>query len=184
MAARSDLMSGKFSSRPSSLLKRKRIAKAAGDHENIAVPFAGVGPFAIEIAKAHPTSRIVAIELNKHAYGYMLENIGINKVGNVAPVLGDFADFAEKNAAWADRVVMPMPKAGLEFVVAALHIAKQKANFHLYTFCEAEGGTDKVFGEIERIAADHGRRAGLVSARRVRNYSSSEIEVAIDFKTW
>ena len=171
-----------FSSKLS--FERRRIAKAAGDLENIAVPFAGVGPFAIEIAKAHPTSRIMAIELNRHAYKYMLENIGINKVGNVVPVLGDFAEFAEKNVAWADRVVMPMPKAGLEFVIPALRIAKRKANFHLYAFCEAEGGADRLFGEIEKIAADHGRRISLVSARRVRNYSSSEIEVVIDFKTW
>ena len=65
----------------------------------------------------------------------------------------------------------------------ALRIAKRKANFHLYAFCEAEGGADRLFGEIEKIAADHGRRISLVSARRVRNYSSSEIEVVIDFKT-
>lgn len=171
-----------FSSKLS--FERRRIAEAAGNFENIAVPFAGVGPFAIEIAKAHPTSRILAIELNRHAYSYMLENIGINRIDNVVPVLGDFADFAEKNQAWADRVVMPMPKAGLEFVQPALRIAKKRANFHLYAFCEADGGTDRLFGEIEKIAAENGRRAGLVYARRVRNYSSGEIEVAIDFKTW
>ena len=43
------------------------------------MPFAGVGPFAIEIAKSHPRASVLAIELNPSAYGYMLKNIRLNK---------------------------------------------------------------------------------------------------------
>ncbi len=159
--------------------ERSRISSLVGDKENVAIPFAGVGPFAIEIAKSHKSCNVVAIELNAHAYRYMIKNIGINKVGNVVAAQGDFMDVAERFAGFADRVVMPMPKTSLDFIGAACTIAKDKAIFHIYTFCEA-GKEESVISEMRKRFKGHGRDFRLVNMRVVRPYSKSDIEIVLD----
>ena len=54
--------------------ERGRIADLVKENEKILVMFAGVGPFAIVIAKKHPGARITAIELNPDAVQYMNQN--------------------------------------------------------------------------------------------------------------
>ena len=49
--------------------------------------FAGVGPFAITLAKT--ASLVVASDLNPKAIGLMLENLEKNRVKNVLPLLAD-----------------------------------------------------------------------------------------------
>ncbi len=72
---------------------REDIARQVRPNEVILYPFAGVGPYAIAILKAQPLVRLViAIELNEHAYYYMLDNIKLNRLeGKVLPLLGDAA---------------------------------------------------------------------------------------------
>jgi len=74
---------------PRLIYERRRISALVGPGEEIFVPFAGVGPFAIIIAKNHPDARVWANELNPDAYRYMLENIKLNKTQNVIPIGGD-----------------------------------------------------------------------------------------------
>ena len=89
--------------------ERKRVSDLSKDGEKVVVMFAGVGPFAIEIARRNKKSEVVAIELNKNAYKYMLENIRLNKTGNVSPVLGNAASPSRKYKGFADRIIMPLP---------------------------------------------------------------------------
>jgi tRNA (guanine37-N1)-methyltransferase len=87
---------------PRLVYERRRISALVKDNEDVFVPFAGVGPFAIAIAKNHPKARVLANELNPDAYKYMLENIKINKVTNVIPIEGD-----------AKRILVRIPGAGI-----------------------------------------------------------------------
>lgn len=161
--------------------ERSRISKLVVDGEKVAVPFAGVGPFAIEIAKSHPKSDVVAIELNSHAYRYMLANARLNRVENLKAVNGDFMDVAGKFRGFADRVVMPMPKTSLDFIPAACTIAKKKAMFHIYTFCAA-GHEAETVKRIRKKFSAEGRSSRLVASRTVRPYSKSEIEIVLDME--
>ena len=83
---------------PRLVYERRRIAGLVKDGEQVFVPFAGVGPFAINIAKKHPRSVVWANELNPDAYSMMLENIKLNKTPNVIPVEGDARQVAPKIA--------------------------------------------------------------------------------------
>ncbi|OJI08223.1 MAG: hypothetical protein BK997_00750 [Candidatus Micrarchaeum sp. ARMAN-1] len=161
--------------------ERSRISKLVKDGENVAVPFAGVGPFAIEIAKSHPRASVLAIELNPSAYGYMLKNIGLNKAANVRAYNGDFGKLAAMHRGFADRVVMPMPKTSLDFIKAACTIAKDSATFHIYSFC----GAGKVDEEVAKMAGrfrEEKRDFALIGVRTVRPYSKDEIEIVVDAK--
>ncbi|MCL5680334.1 MAG: class I SAM-dependent methyltransferase family protein [Candidatus Marsarchaeota archaeon] len=159
--------------------ERARISKLVKDKECVAVPFAGVGPFAIEIAKFHQNSKVIAIELNPEAFRYMLRNIELNRVKNVTAFKGDFVKLAGMHARFADRVVMPMPKTSLDFIGAACIIAKKHAAFHIYTFCDSEQVESKI-DEIKSRFEQNGRSFKLVNLRTVRPYSKNEIEIVVD----
>ncbi|RLJ00350.1 MAG: class I SAM-dependent methyltransferase family protein, partial [Candidatus Aenigmatarchaeota archaeon] len=71
--------------------ERQRIAKMVKSNESVLVMFAGIGPYAIAIAKKQPNiKKVYAIEINPYAYRYMVENIRINKLSDkIVPILGD-----------------------------------------------------------------------------------------------
>jgi tRNA (guanine37-N1)-methyltransferase len=161
--------------------ERSRISKLVKDGEKVAVPFAGVGPFAIEIAKSHPKASVLAIELNPSAYGYMLKNIELNRVANVRAYNGDFGKLAAMHRSFADRVVMPMPKTSLDFIKAACTVAKDSAVFHIYSFCDADK-VDEAINEMAKRFKEEKRDFTLIGVRTVRPYSKDEIEIVVDAK--
>ncbi|MGC8649215.1 MAG: class I SAM-dependent methyltransferase [Candidatus Micrarchaeia archaeon] len=175
-----DVRKSFFSSRLS--YERTRIMKQVKDNCNVAVMFAGVGPFSIEIAKAHPTSKVISIELNKEAYSAMCENIKLNNVNNVEPVLGDVKKVAKKYKDFADYIVMPLPKDSMNFLDEAFIVAKDKAIVSIYVF----GKRDVVLGNTFKILQDHAKKhkykVKIIFNRVVRPYSREEDEIVVDYK--
>ncbi len=167
-----------FSNRLS--FERNRISTLVKDRENVIVMFAGIGPFAIEIAKRRKNANIVAIEMNRFAYKYMMENIKLNKVCNIEPVLGDVKKISNKYKNFADRVIAPMPTAGLSFLNYFIIASRKKATIHLYTFCDRDNG----IRESKRIIMNHAKKknykARILKIREVRKYSARDIEICID----
>ena len=149
------------------------------DKENVLVMFAGVGPFAIEIAK-HKKAKVAAIELNKDAYRYMIKNIEINKV-NVEAVLGDVKEVVYNYKDFADRIVMPLPKDSYNFLDSCLIAAKDKCIVHYYAFGKIDNAFDEHFNKIKEFMNKNNADIELISKRVVRPYSASEIEIVIDF---
>ena len=91
--------------------ERARIAALVKQGENVLVPFAGVGPFAIVIAKRVPSAEVIGIELNPDAAEYFRRNILRNGCLNVSVLQGDVAKLLpDKCEEWADRIAMPLPK--------------------------------------------------------------------------
>ncbi len=175
-----DIRRSFFSNRLS--YERSRVASLANDRENVMVMFAGVGPFAIEMARAHRCAKVVAIELNRRAWEAMCENILLNKTENVIPILGDVARESAKYEDFADRIVMPLPKSSMRFLDEALLVAKRQATVHLYAFGPAGSAFEDVAGEIMRHAKENGYSAKILFKRIVRSYSPKEIEVVVDYR--
>ncbi len=169
-----------FSSKLS--FERSRIVDASKDGEKIMVMFAGVGPFAIELAKAHRQCSIAAIEENPYAYRRMRDNIRLNRLENVVAIEGDVAKVWRRYADSADRVVMPLPWSSLDFLDAAFGVAHACAIVHIYVFGNADNVVDDSWGCIRAQASKEGCVVKLLFTRVVRTYSAREIEVAIDFE--
>ncbi len=175
-----DIRKSFFSNRLS--YERNRLAALVRSKETVIVMFAGIGPFAIEIAKAHPDSRVVAIELNKDAFVAMKKNIELNKVKNVVPLLGDVRKVALKYRKKADRIVMPLPKEGYKFLDSAFVAAKKNAIVHFYYFGGNESALNKAHDLIMANGITNKRQVRIISKRVVRPYSPKEIEIVEDFK--
>lgn len=110
------------------LFERKRIAEMVKKNEVIVDMFAGIGYFSIGLAKK--SKKVHAIEKNKTAYRYLKENIRLNSIKNIEPILGDNRKIKLENI--ADRIIMGyMPKTE-KFLPAALKIAKKKCIIHFH----------------------------------------------------
>lgn len=168
-----------FSNRLS--FERTRILGLVKPMERVMVLFAGVGPFAIEIAKSHPKTTVRCIELNRNAYNYLLDNVRLNKVHNVTAQCGSVKRLSGDNEGFADRVVMPMPKTSLSFLDDALRVSKKKSVVHIYTF----GPAESVVGDTKMAIREHAKRNGykvrFLLDRVVRPYSARETEIVLDY---
>jgi len=177
-----DLAKAYFSPRLS--FERKRIAEQVKKGEKILALFAGVGPFALVIARRQPNVEIAAIELNPDAVRLMKENIGLNGFKKVIkPILGDVHKVVPaKYRGWADRILMPLPKDAHEFLADAFLGAKKGCIVHFYHFAPVGKSFAEARKLVREAAKKSGRKAEFVSERVVRPFSPQTEQVVVDFK--
>ncbi|GGM59076.1 tRNA wybutosine-synthesizing protein 2 [Halarchaeum rubridurum] len=88
---------------PGNQAERARMGEVVREHERVLDMFAGVGYFALPMARAG--AHVVAVERNPTAFRYLAENAQLNGVAErVECVLGDCRDYEATEA--FDRVVM------------------------------------------------------------------------------
>lgn len=133
--------------------------------------FAGVGPFAITLAKR--ASLVVASDLNPKAIGLMLENIVQNRTKNVLPMLAD-ARHLDRILSWKfDRIIMNLPLSGTEFLPEAFRLCRPGGTIHFYSLVSAEGEHTARIREL----------GGTVLAERVvRSYSPGQWHAVYDVR--
>jgi tRNA (guanine37-N1)-methyltransferase len=171
---------------PRMAAERMRIVSQIKKGENILVPFAGVGPYAIAAEKKAAAnskpSKIIAIELNPHAVALMRENIKINKCSKIEVVEGDAASIFPSFRGWADRIIMPHPTQSLSFLSSAFKASKDGAIIHLYLFSNSQSPLDGILEEINQIASKQGYSLSLCSWRVVQTYSPTIDQIVLDLK--
>ncbi len=115
--------------------ERLRVAKQVAPGERVLVMFAGVGPYALLIAKLQPDARVWAVEKNPAGVKYLKENIALNKLeGRVEAFLGDVRKVVPKLGMKFDRIVMPLPKGAGDFLDVAFAALKNGGIVHFYGF--------------------------------------------------
>ncbi|MFH0973520.1 MAG: class I SAM-dependent methyltransferase family protein, partial [Candidatus Micrarchaeota archaeon] len=148
---RVDLRRAYYSPRLST--ERQRIASLVKKNERVLVPFAGVGPFAIPIAKQSKAVEVIAIELNPAAVKLLRENVALNRVSERVRVIeGDALKImsSKEFRSWADRIVMPLPHSARSFLPAALKALKRGGVIHFYRIVEKRSGAHGGERELER----------------------------------
>ena len=112
--------------------ERYRLAQLVKDGERILIPFAGVLPYALVIARYRKV-KITAIELNREAYELGLENIERNRKrlkGKIEFIHGDAFEVLPELPTY-DRVISPTPR-GVDAL--ALTLSKAEKWLHYYDF--------------------------------------------------
>ncbi|MEK6852475.1 MAG: methyltransferase domain-containing protein [Nanoarchaeota archaeon] len=162
---------------------RLEIAGQVRKGERVLVMFAGVLPYALCIAKHSKASNIVAIEINRTAVKYALENLKINKVSNVKLMQGDVKrvakQFARKKEKF-DRIVMPRPQLKDLFLVEAFMLARKgcKMNFHDFV---KENEIPLTRKKIEKEAKREGRKIKSFSLKKIGEIAPHKYRVRADF---
>jgi tRNA (guanine37-N1)-methyltransferase len=159
--------------------ERLRISSLVKPGEKVFVPFAGVGPFAIIIAKQHPDVEVYANELNPDAFKSMEENIRINKVPNVKAYPGNAKEFAKKFKGMADRITMPLPMSSREFLDSAFLLANKGCIVHFYIFEKSEEDAVEI---VKDYASKIKRKIKIISTRIARPYAPDIVEAVVDFQ--
>jgi tRNA (guanine37-N1)-methyltransferase len=139
-----DLAVAYFSARLST--ERQRILAQVQEDEIILDMFAGVGPFAITLATR--AGFVVASDINPKAVGLMVENIALNRIKNVLPVLSDARRLAGIFLWRFDRIVMNLPLSGTEFLQDAFTLCKPGGIIHFYSLVSSEGEHSGVIREL------------------------------------
>ncbi len=174
-----DLARAYFS--PRLATERARIRGLAREGEKILALFAGVGPFPIVIAKAKSV-QCLAVELNPYAVQAMNENIVLNKVGGrVEAICADAREVLPEKKGWADRVLMPLPHTGSDFLDDVIPNQKKGCVVHYYGF----GPGNDLFSAAKKLVTEkcaaHGRKCEFVGERKVRPYAPRISQFVIDF---
>ncbi|WP_456365166.1 class I SAM-dependent methyltransferase [Thermococcus sp.] len=157
--------------------ERMRVFRKAKPGEVVFDMFAGVGPYSILLARK--VKLVFAVDVNPWAVRYLEENIGLNKVGNVVPILGDVRKVAGKVK--ADRVIMNLPKFAGRFLKGAMLSVKPGGVVHYYGFSPEENLFSEHEAKIEAVARELGLAVKFLDERRVRPYAPRQFNIAIDF---
>ena len=129
--------------------ERLRITKLVKKGEEVLIMFSGAGPYPLVIAKRSPAKKVYGIEINPLAHRYAVDNVVLNKLEDkVSLQMGDVCEVVPKLRQKFDRIVMPLPKTGEEFLETTLRIAKKGAMIHYYSFL----GEQEIDLEAKRIA--------------------------------
>ena len=170
---------------PREATERQRIASQVRPKETVMVMFAGMGPYAIMIAKKQrAVARVYAIEINPDGVEYMVESLRMNKVQEkVEPILGDVKNSAKPYYGKCDRVIMPLPKEGYKFLPQAVACLKPQGGIiHFYHYAHE----DDLFSEAEALVRKAAKKAGrpikILSMRKVLPYGPRVFKVCLDIK--
>ncbi len=188
-----DLSAAYFS--PRLAHERERVVEAvreAGD-EVVLDMFAGVGPFAIAVARHTGVRRVVAVDKNPAAVRLLEENAGANGVADRVDVrAGDAGEVvpaltAEAGGPFAARVIMNHPHGALPFLAFAVAACTSGGTVHYHEMVERdalEGRGAAIMEEVSRgpVGAAAQMRAKVEGRRVVRTYSASTDHVCFDIR--
>jgi len=168
---------------PREATERQRISQQVKTGENVMIFFAGVGPYAIMIAKKQNV-RVLAIEMNPDAVKYMIENVRINGVQDkVEPILGDVKTLARKYYGKCDRVIMPLPKEGYKFLGQAFACMKPRGGvIHFYHYAHEDDLFSEAEGLVKKAAIKSGRGIRILQRRKVLPYGPRVFKICLDIK--
>jgi len=131
--------------------ERERITNQVKDGEKILVMFAGIGPYAIQIAKNREV-KIWGVEINPEGIKYFKENAKLNKVENKIKIFeGDVREIVPKLKEKFDRIIMPLPKDAETFLDVAKKVSKKNTIIHLYIFADSKKEAIEKIGENVRV---------------------------------
>ena len=156
--------------------ERLRIAKLVEDNETVIDMFAGIGYFSIPIGVHSNAKQVHAIEINPNSYHYLCENIKLNKLDNINPILGDCMEVTPKFK--ADRIVMGYVKTTHHYLKVAIDSLNKGGILHYH-----ETVPEKLMNTrpIERIKAQAGNRdVELLKINKIKKYAPGVEHVVID----
>ncbi|MBR5954541.1 MAG: class I SAM-dependent methyltransferase family protein [Methanobrevibacter sp.] len=158
--------------------ERLRIAKLVEDGETVIDMFAGIGYFSIPIGVHSNAKEVISIEINPNSYKFLCDNIKLNKLNNVVPILGDC--MVETPKFKADRIVMGYVKTTHHYLKVAIDSLNDGGILHYH-----ETVPEKLMDTrpIERIIAQAGgREVELLKINKIKKYAPGVEHVVIDAK--
>jgi len=148
--------------------ERNRMRNLDCKGETIVDMFAGIGYFSLPIAKYAGPKNIIACEKNPDSYHYLCENIRLNDVNNVTPVLGDNRDLDVKGA---DRIMMGYVQTTSKFLWKAKEMIKAGGIIHYHDTFYVNGYEEQINSNFSNIFGKDGYR--ITRIKEVKSFAPS-----------
>ena len=156
--------------------ERIRMISLVKKGETIIDMFAGIGYWSIPIAKHTKAKHIFAIEKNKVSFDYLQENIRLNRISNITPILGDCRNKI-KDLPKADRIIMGYFPDTIAFLPWAFKISQHGTVIHLHEL----GKSPLIVGsQIQKVAKSCKVKAKVTNVRIVKSYSATKNHFVFD----
>ncbi len=154
--------------------ERRRMAFISNRDEVVIDMFAGIGQFTIPLAKHSKPKKVIAIEKNPVAFGYLKENIALNELDNVNAILGDCRKVTPERI--ADRVIMGYLFAPERFLAKAINAIKKHGVIHYHDLAKKNEieAKEKKLKEVKEIKE--------IEYRIVKSYAPRVYHVVFDLK--
>ncbi|WP_227134208.1 class I SAM-dependent methyltransferase [Halorubellus salinus] len=181
---------------PGNQAERVHMGDVVAEGERVLDMFAGIGYFALPMARAG--ADVTAVELNPEAYRYLVENAQLNDVTDrLHAVLGDCRDVD----ATADRVVMGYygvseADAGesneededdvnraleaFEYLDAALDAVEPGGVLHVHAAVHESELPEGPADRLRDAVSEYGRDATVDAVRTVKSHSAGVAHVVVD----
>ncbi|MFD1646514.1 class I SAM-dependent methyltransferase [Haloarchaeobius litoreus] len=169
---------------PGNQAERVHMGEATGEGERVLDMFAGIGYFALPMARAGAT--VTAVEKNPDAFRYLGENAANNAVlDRMELVLGDCRDVETT----ADRVVMGYYDAvapagdgddGRSYLDAAFDAVVSGGTLHVHATEPADDPWSHPVSRLEAVGDAHGREVTVLDRREVKSHSEGVVHVVVD----
>lgn len=147
--------------------ERIRIAKLVEDNETIIDMFAGIGYFSIPIGVHSNAKQVYSIEINPNSFHYLKENIKLNKINNIIPLLGDCMDITPEYS--ADRIIMGYVKTTHHYLKTAIDSLNKGGVIHYHETVPEKLMDTRPINRIKEVAGD--RSVEFLKLNKVKKYS-------------
>jgi tRNA (guanine37-N1)-methyltransferase len=160
--------------------ERLRIARMVSPGEVVLDMFAGVGPFALLLAKKGAV--VIAMDKNPVAVKYLRENALLNKIKHIEILEGDASELALRYEKRADHVIMNLPHSASEFLIPAMRAAKPEGGVVHYYCIAPDDDLYRDEALIGKVAKDLGAQVEVLYKEVVRSYAPHRSNVVMDFR--
>lgn len=161
--------------------ERLRIASLVKKGEDVLVMFSGIAPFPLVIARNSFVNSVYGVEINPSAHKYAVENVKLNKFDNIKLFKGDARLIVPTLKKKFDRICMPLPKGGEDFLDVALKVVKSGGVIHFYDFLHED--EFKVAKDKVKKACDLAKkRFRILKFVKCGQQSPRVYRITIDFK--
>lgn len=156
--------------------ERIRIAKLVEDNETVIDMFAGIGYFSIPIGVHSNAKQVYSIEINPNSFHYLKENIKLNKINNIIPLLGDCMDITPEYS--ADRIIMGYVKTTHHYLKTAIDSLNKGGVIHYHETVSEKLMDTRPINRIKEVAGD--RSVEFLKLNKVKKYSPGVFHVVCD----
>ncbi|GAA0294726.1 class I SAM-dependent methyltransferase [Halarchaeum salinum] len=175
---------------PGNQAERARMGAVVTEGERVLDMFAGVGYFALPMARGG--ADVVAVEQNPAAFRYLAENAQLNGVADrVECVLGDCREYASDEP--VDRVVMGYYDSlggygadgenddhRSDYLAAAFDALDGAGTIHVHTTCPEGQYPERSVERLHAIADEYGVAVASVEPRVVKSHSEGVVHGVLD----
>ena len=156
--------------------ERIRIAKLVEDNETVIDMFAGIGYFSIPIGVHSNAKQVYSIEINPNSFHYLKENIKLNKINNIIPLLGDCMDITPEYS--ADRIIMGYVKTTHHYLKTAIDSLNKGGVIHYHETVPEKLMDTRPINRIKEVAGD--RSVEFLKLNKFKKYSPGVFHVVCD----